>query len=77
MVVYPAQVLLWYGCNLARLLLAWIGLFLVCRRRWRASLLGDQSQIELKGVFGHEGQGAGFSASYYIMQLVYPVSSAA
>ncbi|CAM9936116.1 unnamed protein product [Ectocarpus sp. 12 AP-2014] len=44
-----STVLLWYACNLARLLLAWIGWFLVCRRRWRASLLSDQSQIELKG----------------------------
>lgn len=74
--VYLAQVLLWYACNLARFLLAWIGWFLVCRRRWRASLLSDQSQIELKGMFGHAGQGVRVSASYYIMQLFYPVSSA-
>lgn len=45
------QVLLWYGCNLARFSLAWTGWLLACRRRWRASLLSDQSQIELKGTF--------------------------
>ncbi|CAM9639840.1 unnamed protein product, partial [Hapterophycus canaliculatus] len=45
-----AQILLWYGCNLARFVLAWTGWFLVCRRQWRASLTCDQSQIELKGM---------------------------
>lgn len=51
------QVLMWYGCNLARFSLAWTGWLLVCRRRWRASLLSDQSQIELKGTYVIEGVG--------------------
>ncbi|CAM9940307.1 unnamed protein product [Scytosiphon promiscuus] len=44
-----STILVWYACNLARFVLAWTGWFLVCRRQWRASLLSDQSQIELKG----------------------------
>eukprot|EP00752_Nemacystus_decipiens_P001438 g1417.t1 len=43
------RVLVWYGCNLARFSLAWTGWLLVCRRRWKASLLSDQAEIELKG----------------------------